>query len=92
MKITRLELKKKKNKAEEAAVPIKISDELSSEVSDTTEELETPLNAIYSRISMAFHVAEYIFLIATLIFAVVFLANNPEALTYRNLLAVVNER
>lgn len=57
---------------------------------DSTED-DRPLNKLYQNISIAFHIAEYIFFAATLLFIVVFVASNPETISYRNLLAIVNE-
>ena len=64
--------------------PIDYSDE-------SLEPDESPLNMVYLNLSKAFHIAEYIFLAATLVFIVTFVASNPKTISYRNLIAILNE-
>ena len=67
------------------------SDEALYPETDALADDESPLNQVYLNLSRAFHIAEYIFLAATLLFIVTFVASNPKTISYRNFLAIVNE-
>ena len=90
MGITRLKLKKEKKPKNNAT---QLSTELngSDDGAVSLDEYESPLNGVYLTVSRIFHIAEYVFFAATLLFIVTFVVANPKTISYRNFLAIVNE-
>lgn len=91
LEIRRVRVKRKKKNRAPEALPENQSDETVESQPESLSDDESPLNQIYLNLSKAFHIAEYIFLAATLIFIVTFVASNPKTISYRNFIAILNE-
>ncbi len=55
------------------------------------EESDLPVNRYYYNVSRIYHLAEYIFIVAALLFGITSVAANPEIISYRNFLMLVND-
>ncbi len=55
------------------------------------EEDEPPLNRYYLGISRIYNLAEYIFIVIAVLFAITSVAANPEIISYKNFLMLVND-
>lgn len=83
MRILKFTKKDEKRSASEVARPEDVRIPISDE--------ELPINRYYLNVSRVFNLAEYIFIVITLLFGLTCVISDPEIISYRNFLMLVSD-